>query len=43
MILGSPAKLVRPLTDDEIAGLRRSAQSYVANARRFRAGLQKVG
>jgi hypothetical protein len=31
------------LTDDEIAGLRRSAQSYVANARRFRAGLQKVG
>lgn len=43
MILGSPAKVVRPLTDDEIAGLRRSAQSYVANARRFRAGLQKVG
>lgn len=43
MILGSPAKVVRPLREDEIAGLRRSAQSYVDNARRFRAGLQKVG
>jgi len=29
LILGSPAKAVRPLTDEEIAGLRRSAQHYV--------------
>jgi carbonic anhydrase/acetyltransferase-like protein (isoleucine patch superfamily) len=43
MILGSPAKVVRPLTEDEIAGLRRSAEGYVANARRFRDGLQKLG
>jgi carbonic anhydrase/acetyltransferase-like protein (isoleucine patch superfamily) len=43
MILGSPAKVVRPLTEDEIAGLRRSAEGYVANARRFRGGLQKLG
>lgn len=42
MILGSPAKVVRPLTDDEIAGLRRSAGSYVANARRFRGGLIRL-
>jgi len=43
MILGSPAKVVRPLREDEIAGLRRSAESYVQNARRFRSGLQKLG
>ena len=42
MIMGSPAKVVRPLRPDEIAGLQRSAQSYVENARRFSAGLQKT-
>ena len=42
MIMGSPAKVVRPLRQDEIAGLQRSAQSYVENARRFSAGLQKT-
>jgi len=42
MILGSPAKVVRPLTPDEVAGLRRSAQGYVKNADRFRSGLRKI-
>jgi len=42
MIMGSPAKLVRSLTEEQIAGLRRSAQGYVANARRFRATLKKI-
>jgi carbonic anhydrase/acetyltransferase-like protein (isoleucine patch superfamily) len=42
MIMGSPAKVVRPLREDEIAGLRRSAESYVNTARRFRDGLQPV-
>ena len=42
MIIGSPAKLLRPLTDDEIAGLKRSAEHYVENARRYRAGLRKI-
>ncbi len=42
MIIGSPAKLLRPLTEDEIAGLKRSAEHYVENARRYRAGLRKI-
>lgn len=35
LIVGAPAKLVRPLTEAEIAGLRLSAATYVANARRY--------
>ena len=43
LILGSPARVVRPLTPDEIEGLRRSARSYVKNADRFRSGLKQLG
>ncbi len=43
LILGSPARVVRPLTPDEIEGLRRSARSYVKNADRFRSGLKQIG
>ncbi|CAN7720131.1 gamma carbonic anhydrase family protein [Pseudorhodoferax sp. LjRoot39] len=43
MIVGSPAKVVRQLTPEQIEGLRRSAQHYMANARRYRAGLRKIG
>ncbi|MBU3079216.1 gamma carbonic anhydrase family protein [Sphingomonas quercus] len=39
LIVGTPAKLVRPLTPAEIEGLRKSAEGYVANGRRFAAGL----
>ena len=42
MILGSPAKLVRMLSTDEMDGLRASARHYVGNATRFRAGLVKI-
>jgi carbonic anhydrase/acetyltransferase-like protein (isoleucine patch superfamily) len=42
MILGSPAKVVRQLTPEQIEGLRRSAQHYVANKNRFKAGLKKI-
>ena len=42
MIIGSPAKVVRQLTPEQIEGLRLSAQHYVDNARRFRAGLRKL-
>ena len=35
MVLGSPGKVVRDLTPQEIEGLRRSALHYVENARRF--------
>ncbi|MDO4592030.1 MAG: gamma carbonic anhydrase family protein [Comamonadaceae bacterium] len=43
MIIGSPARVVRQLTPEQIQGLRQSAQHYIDNARRFRAGLRKLG
>ena len=43
MIIGSPAKVVRQLTPEQIARLQRSAEHYVANAKRFAAGLKKIG
>jgi carbonic anhydrase/acetyltransferase-like protein (isoleucine patch superfamily) len=43
MIIGSPAKVVRQLNAEQIAGLRMSARHYVDNARRFKAGLKKIG
>lgn len=43
MIIGSPARVVRQLTPEQIEGLRRNAQHYIHNARRFRAGLRKLG
>lgn len=42
MILGSPARVVRQLTPEQILGLRRSAQHYIDNARRFQAGLRRL-
>ena len=42
MILGTPAKVVRQLTPEQIEGLRRSAQHYVNNKNRFKAGLKKL-
>ena len=43
MIIGSPAKAVRQLTPEQIEGLKLSAQHYMDNARRFRAGFKKLG
>ncbi|MEG2046393.1 MAG: gamma carbonic anhydrase family protein [Comamonas sp.] len=43
MILGSPAKVVRQLTPEQIEGLRQSARHYVLNAQRFHKGLRKLG
>jgi carbonic anhydrase/acetyltransferase-like protein (isoleucine patch superfamily) len=42
LIIGSPARTVRPLRPEEIEGLRGSAAHYVENARRFKAGLKKI-
>ncbi|MCY3831892.1 MAG: gamma carbonic anhydrase family protein [Chloroflexi bacterium] len=36
LILGSPARLVRGVTDEEIAMMRRTAAEYVEKARAFR-------
>ena len=43
LILGSPARVLRPLTEDEIAGLRASAAHYVENWKRYAAGLKLRG
>lgn len=42
LVIGAPGKVVRMLDDAEIAGLRRSADFYARNARRFVAGLVAV-
>jgi carbonic anhydrase/acetyltransferase-like protein (isoleucine patch superfamily) len=42
MIIGAPARAVRQLTPEEVAGLPRIAEHYVTNAKRFRAGLTKI-
>lgn len=43
MIIGSPARVVKQLTAEQMQGLRQSAQHYIDNARRFRVGLRKLG
>ena len=43
MIIGSPAKVVKQLSPEQIEGLRRSARHYVENAHRFKKGLRKIG
>jgi carbonic anhydrase/acetyltransferase-like protein (isoleucine patch superfamily) len=42
MIMGSPARLVKSLTPEQIEGLRRGAQHYIENAERYRKGLKKT-
>jgi carbonic anhydrase/acetyltransferase-like protein (isoleucine patch superfamily) len=42
LILGSPAKVVRQLTPEQIADLSRIGAHYVDNARRYKAGLKKI-
>jgi carbonic anhydrase/acetyltransferase-like protein (isoleucine patch superfamily) len=41
LVLGSPGKVVRALSDEEIERLKHSAEHYVENARRYRASLQR--
>jgi carbonic anhydrase/acetyltransferase-like protein (isoleucine patch superfamily) len=42
LVVGSPGKIIRQLTDDEVAGIRRNAQGYVKNAARFASGMRTV-
>jgi carbonic anhydrase/acetyltransferase-like protein (isoleucine patch superfamily) len=42
LVLGSPAKVVRQLTDEEVARQRGIAEHYVANARHYLADLKAV-
>jgi carbonic anhydrase/acetyltransferase-like protein (isoleucine patch superfamily) len=40
MVMGSPGKVVKTLTDEQAAGIRMGAAHYVENARRFRETLK---
>lgn len=42
LIVGSPAKAIRALDDAAVERLRKSAAHYVANGKRFKAGLKPV-
>jgi carbonic anhydrase/acetyltransferase-like protein (isoleucine patch superfamily) len=42
LIVGSPARAVRQLDPAAIDGLRKSAEGYVANWKRFSAGLRRI-
>lgn len=42
LVIGAPGKVARVLTDQQIEGLRLSAERYVENARRFAQGLRPV-
>ena len=42
LVMGSPGKVVRQLTDDEVARLKLAAQGYVDNAQRYRALLLQM-
>ncbi len=42
LIIGSPAKLARALTAEEIERLAKTAAHYVSNARRHRDGLKRL-
>ena len=43
MIMGSPAKVVRALSREQSQGLMGIAVHYVANAKRYRLGLKRIG
>jgi carbonic anhydrase/acetyltransferase-like protein (isoleucine patch superfamily) len=43
LIVGAPARAVRPLREEEIAAISLSARTYVANAARYAKGLTRIG
>jgi carbonic anhydrase/acetyltransferase-like protein (isoleucine patch superfamily) len=43
LIMGSPARVVKQLSAEQIERLAWSARHYAQNARRFAAGLKKIG
>lgn len=43
LILGAPARAVRPLTEAEIATIGQTADHYVTNATRYREQLRSIG
>jgi len=43
LIIGSPAKAVRTLTEEDLLRLKSNAAGYVERGRRFKAELKKIG
>jgi len=43
LLLGAPAKVVRELTDEEVAGLRGAAEHYVQRRAGYQADLSQLG
>jgi carbonic anhydrase/acetyltransferase-like protein (isoleucine patch superfamily) len=43
LILGVPAKVVRTLTEEDIAGMRRNTGAYVERAQYFKTKLARIG
>ena len=42
LIVGSPGKVIRELSDEDVAKLQKSADHYVANAQRYRDTLEAL-
>ena len=42
LVVGTPGRIIRELTDEEVARIWASAEGYVANAERFRTGLRRI-
>lgn len=42
LVVGSPGRVIRELTDAEIANIKHNARHYVANARQYETGLRPV-
>ena len=43
LVVGAPARLIRELTDEDIEGLKRNVDAYVARGRDYRARLKRIG
>ena len=42
VVMGSPGKVVKTLTDEQAAHVNMGAKLYVSNAKRFRSGLERI-
>jgi carbonic anhydrase/acetyltransferase-like protein (isoleucine patch superfamily) len=43
LIIGSPARVIRTLSPEQVQAMRSAARFYAANGPRFKAGLKKIG
>ena len=42
LVLGSPARIIRPVTDEEIVSIRLNSQHYVENFKRYQAEFKPI-